>query len=250
MDTAERVQEATSLIRWKTCCLCIPIRLGVLLVSICVVLATAYYLYNPTTHPCRHWLGGYTSLTQLIVGLTQGSGLFFGLVGAVGAYRNKKDFVTAFLMWQLAVLASQIFVFYKDVVALMPCETWVNDIADMTQGGKWNQIMFDIAMSAKCPSERQDYFVLSTLFKLLFLYVVYFTSSYLDSLNSVPKHLLSIHKDPAPGVFYADSRAAPNALIKPPVQQMHGYGGMVGGVPGAMGPMVGPGYGSMPGPFV
>lgn len=207
--------EASSELRMETMCLCVPLRLGVFFAAVFTFLTSLLYLFNRQHFEAafRQFTGGYGFWSQFSVGLVEVTGVLFGAVGAFGAYYAKKSYVSTFNLWQFARLAAWVFMYYIDLPLMRTCELWVNDIQRMTKTYGWNATMYNIALSAECPSERNGFFVKSAFALIGFLYIVWCTSKYQGYMDRVPKHLLRVPKDMATGAFNSYSlgeRAAMN----------------------------------------
>jgi len=139
------------------------------------------------------------------VGAVQISGVLFGLIGIVGTWYQKKDYIVNFNIWQLFRLAVAVAVYVVDIPLIMHCEDWVNNVERVTQEHGWNPLMYDIAMEANCTTERAHFFFLSfaTFFALVYLFWVSLQCQ--EFMGRVPKHLLRVPKDLSSGAFYSHS---------------------------------------------
>mmetsp|Transcript_115182 Transcript_115182/g.325452 ORF Transcript_115182/g.325452 Transcript_115182/m.325452 type:complete len:268 (+) Transcript_115182:138-941(+) len=205
MDTVQRIEESSSHLRLETMCLCVPLRLGVLLVATFTFIISFFYVADRAYFSVvyRPYTGGFTDSSKLVVGIFDFTGLLFGVVGIIGAWYCKQDYIAWFNYWQIGRLVSYLVVYWIDVPLLQTCEYWVNDIDRMTKEHGWNQTMYDIALAATCPSTRTNFFIRSVLTLLALMYVIWGTYKYSEFMSLGPKHLLRVPKDLAPGAFYA-----------------------------------------------
>lgn len=189
----------------QTMCLCMPLQLGTLLTAGLQVLISFLYVVDRPFFSAffRPFTGGYALSSAIAVGAVEVSGLIFGLVGVLGAWNTKRRYVATYNYWQFARLVVWVYVFVVDIPLLFHCEDWVNNVEKATDRMGWNQVMFDIAMSASCPHERVRFLVLSLIAMVVFMYLVFATSRYIEFLDRSPRHLLRVPKDLSSGIFYA-----------------------------------------------
>jgi len=214
MDAVHRLQDASSSIRLETMCLCVPLRLGVLICAFGTFFSALLYILDRQYWEVeyRPYAGGFCLRSQLILGFVEYTGVLFGWLGVLGAWYVKKTYVAWFNYWQIARLGAWMFMYSVDVPLLQSCEMWVNDVQKMTQEHGWNPTMFQISLAATCPSTRMHFFVKSFLTLLFFMYIVWITAKYVEFIGAVPKHLLRVDKDLPPGAFYAHSHGERTAL--------------------------------------
>uniref|UniRef100_A0A7S1WR90 Uncharacterized protein n=1 Tax=Alexandrium catenella TaxID=2925 RepID=A0A7S1WR90_ALECA len=199
--------EPSSQIYVQTMCLCVPLRLGVLISAVLTFLTSLVYVANRQLweYTFRHCMGGYASSSRVVIGAIEVTGLIVGLLGIVGTWYQKQDYIISFNLWQFARLGAMSFMYVVDIPLLTHCEDWVNDIKHMTEVHGWNQLMYDIAMAGGCDGERVRFLVLSFLTLAVFMYLTWVTLRYQEFMSCVPKHLLRVPKDLSSGAFYAHS---------------------------------------------
>mmetsp|Transcript_11716 Transcript_11716/g.33135 ORF Transcript_11716/g.33135 Transcript_11716/m.33135 type:complete len:269 (-) Transcript_11716:48-854(-) len=186
-------------------CLCMPLRLSVLLVAVLTLSSSLLYLCGPERfeNAFRHFTGGYARASRLGLGAIETTGVVFGVVGIIGTWYAKRTHVVVFNVWQFIRLAAWVFIFLTDVPLVLSCEEWVNNIDLMTQEHGWNPLMYETAMAGHCGPERRAFLTCSIITLLVFMYLVYGTYLYQEFMNRTPKHLLRIPKDLTTGAFYA-----------------------------------------------
>lgn len=240
----------------QTCCVCVPLRLGVMFNALLTFFVALVFVCNPGhwQYVFRHFAGGYTLQSQVLVGVVQITGLAAGLMGVLGIWYAKRQYVQGFLFWQVLRLAAWIWMFVIDVPLLEACEFWVNDIHRMTQEHGFNSLMYEIGMAGDCGYERQQFLILSILTLIVVVYSTWVTSRFTAFIDQTPKHLLRVPKDVASGAFYSQSTGERGYMNGTSQQDErmpigHPVGGMMppGAMPppGSMGPMGPPGFGSM-----
>mmetsp|Transcript_104805 Transcript_104805/g.205567 ORF Transcript_104805/g.205567 Transcript_104805/m.205567 type:complete len:255 (+) Transcript_104805:124-888(+) len=190
-----------------TMCLCMPLRLGILIASMLQFATSVIFLLDRRLfeHLFRHFTGGYSLASRVVIGAIEVTGVLFGLMGIFGTWYCKKSYIASLNIWQFVRLVAWAFMFYRDVPLMMHCEDWVNSVQTMTQVHGWNQVMYEVAMTGNCSSERTRFLTWSTLTLIVFLYLVNCTSRYQEFMDKSPKHLLRLPKDPTTGIFYSHS---------------------------------------------
>lgn len=240
----------------QSMCICMPVRLAVMLMSAATFLTGLWYLFGSTsfTNVFRHFTGGYMLSSRVVIGAFEVTGVWAGLAGTLGCWYSKVDYIWGFLIWQVLRLIGWIFMYFVDLPLLNKCELWVNDVELMTRTYGWNPVMYEVAMQGGCEGERRNFFVLSGLTVLSFMYVVWGTARYLRLMTDEPKHLLRVNKDLASGAFHATSTGERSHLTgmwkkfdtlpmsMPPPGAMPPPGMLP--PPGSMPPQ--PGFGTMP----
>mmetsp|Transcript_96757 Transcript_96757/g.269003 ORF Transcript_96757/g.269003 Transcript_96757/m.269003 type:complete len:242 (+) Transcript_96757:175-900(+) len=199
--------EPSSQIYMQTMCLCIPLRLGILISAIFTFITSVLYFCDRGLweYIFRHFTGGYSFASCVAIGAIETTGVLFGLLGILGTWYQKRDYIITLNVWQFVRLASWIFMYTVDIPLIMHCEDWVNNVRSMTQVHGWNTLMYNIAMEGNCTDERVHFFVFSFLTLMAFTYVIWATLRYQDFMARLPKHLLRVPKDLSSGAFYAHS---------------------------------------------
>jgi len=239
--------------------LCIPLRLGTFIVASLSAIVCLIFAFHDNSHIVRLFAGGYCKTTQDISVICSVTGVVFGVAGALGAWYNKTSFIKAYNWWQLARIVAWVFTYVYDFPLLITCDSWVNSIDKMTADHGWNVIMYQLAMDAECDYEKNAFMTWSILALMVFMYITYCTSRYLELMQAMPRHLLRAPKDLASGAFHAYSlgersflngtvgksgeEVPDDADMGPSMGPPMGMGGpMPMGSMGPMGPMV-PGMG-------
>lgn len=191
----------------QTMCLCFPLRLGVLFAAALTFLSSVFYCLDRGhwNYVFRHLTGGYTLASQFVVGAAEVTGVPFGLLGILGAWYAKDDYIASFNLWQMFRILAWLVMYWFDIPTLRECDAWVNNVQQMTEQHGWNALMYQIAVAGNCPGERTRFFVFSFLTLVVFMYLVSATARYHTFMTSLPKHLLRIPKDLTSGAFYAHS---------------------------------------------
>jgi len=227
--------------RHPTCCLCIPLRLGVFLNAVFTVIGSISMIIAKryTEDTMRIFSGGYVLQSRVIIGFIEVTGCMWGVLGIIGTWQNKASYVKIYNYYQMARVVSWIGMYYTDLPVLMSCELWIMDINKAIAEQGWNPVMYKIAFSGRCLQERWLFMIFSTLGLCFFIYLTYVNQVLQDMLEEEPKYLLRVPKDLPNGAFYTQSLGEKSTLLaqaNQPRQQ-----GVVGQPVG--GPGSGTGYG-------
>lgn len=198
-------QHPASEIHMQTMFVCIPLRLGILCsASLQFVVSLLFVCRHAAFAPLiRPFTGGYALSSSWAIASVEASGVLFGPVGIVGAWQTKTRYLSTYNFWQMARLLVWVIVLCNDIPLLLACEDWVNNVKGTMQRDGWNQLVFDVAVSNQCASERTRFLILSSTTALVFAYLVWATSRYIEFLGREPKHLLRVPKDLSSGIFFA-----------------------------------------------
>lgn len=249
--------EGVSQVYMQTMCVCVPLRLGVLLVSTATFLYSCAYFVNTSawTTALRQYVGGYALASSLAVSFMEVTGLIFGVLGILGAYFCRPKYIEVYNWWQLARILAMLFMYYIDVPLIMNCEMWASDVQGATDKYKWNQYLYSVAINGHCTVERSNFFIRSSILFVILMYTTWATSRYYTYMTRLPKHLIQVPKDLTSGAFYAHSLGERVVLngewgadgewgdrerqpLLPPLGPMMGPPGPMMGPPG---PMMAPG---------
>mmetsp|Transcript_106228 Transcript_106228/g.310539 ORF Transcript_106228/g.310539 Transcript_106228/m.310539 type:complete len:216 (-) Transcript_106228:87-734(-) len=138
---------------YGTCLLCIPLRIGIVLIAMgtlaygfvgAMVLATGDLRLQP---------GGYSIHTARLQAAMGTAGLIFGLMGLLGVYDGKPDWVRNMARFLEAKLVVALIVFVFDLVALMRCPTW----ASIPHSQVTNPPLYAISSKGLCSTARLCY---------------------------------------------------------------------------------------------
>lgn len=199
--------EPSTQVYTQTVFLCIPLRLGVLFFATFTACTSLFYIidWEYSQDLFRHFAGGYSLATRVLLGAVEITGLLFGLLGVMGAWYAKRRYVVLFNVWQAFRVVAWIFMYYADIPVVAKCEEWVHSVRGMTEAHGWNPIMYKVALAGECSHERTHFFVFSSVTFVLFLYVAWGTMRYADFMARLPRHLLQVPKDMTSNAFYAKS---------------------------------------------
>lgn len=201
------MSEPSSQVQTATMCICLPLRLGVMIAALATCVTSLFYVVDWTFsgNLFLHYTGGYRLGSRIVVSSIEVSGIFFGFAGVMGAYYARQRYVHVFNVWQFFRLAAWGVMYYMDLPLIFKCEEWVNNVEGMTASYGWNRVQYGNAVAGMCGRERMYFLVCSILTFLVFAYVVWATTKLHDSLSNLPKHLLRVPKDITSGAFFSHS---------------------------------------------
>lgn len=199
--------EPVSQLYMQTCCICVPLRLGVLLVATATFLFSSLYVIDrgDWLNSFRQYVGGYALESSLALTVLEISGTVFGLLGIWGAYFCRPQYVEVYNWWQLARILEMFFMYYIDLPLIWNCEAWAGDIKGTTNKYRFNEYLYQVSVNGECTTERSGFLVHSVILLLAFMYAAWVTSRFHSYMTRLPKQLLRVPKDPTSGAFYAHS---------------------------------------------
>lgn len=198
-----------------TCCLCLPIRLGVFLNAAVTIMSSVFMIFfkKHFEEAMRVFSGGYVLQSRVIIGFLELTGALWGVLGMIGTWQNKASYVRIYNYYQMTRCVCWASMFYTDIPVLLKCEMWQTDISQVMKEQGWNPIMYEIALSGRCYQERTSFLILSTLAFFFFVYLTAVNQKLQDMLEHEPKYLLRIPKDLPMGAFYTQSLGERSALL-------------------------------------
>lgn len=192
-----------------SCCLCIPLRYGVLLIAFLTFLESFVFTLGLFTDDFRLHTGGFDVFTRYIVGIVGVSGLIFSLTGMVGCYDSNASSIRAFWYFTVFQIAAVVFIFGVDWVVLSRCESWRWSISAKSD---FNPTLFAISrVRGACGEVRTSYawnFVEWMVVTSFFSYTVWRLS---ELLLSGPTYLIRFEKDLVRQPLRYKSAASPSA---------------------------------------
>lgn len=193
-----------------TVCCCFPIRSAVFVSALLTVIFALAMLGMRAVVEARLrvFTGGYELRSRVIVDLLEISGVLWGSVGMVGVLFLKTSYVRTFFYYQVFRLVGWGIMYMTDVPLLWNCELWNTDIKAATAQYGWNDLMFSIAVTNRCPQERTLFVTCSTIGFYVFLYFTMATQWLLNDLDDEPRYLLRVPQGTPDGAFYASSLAS------------------------------------------
>lgn len=197
-----------------TACCCLPLRTAVFLLSLLTVLIALFVFFFPK------YGSGLDVRSHVVMGVVELSGLFFGSLGAVGAWELQVNLLNMYNLFQMARLCASFFMMYTDTPLVMSCELWRTDInAAITKYG-WNPHMYDIAMENGCMAGLVDFVLTNTFLFWLYIYLISLTRRLIWDCEATPKYLLAMPREAPSGAFISYSRT--QGKTRPPYGAIDG----------------------------
>lgn len=181
------------------CCGCIPIRTGVLVYAVLLLVDSVLSLSSFVSDDMRMIIGGYTYHTRVMVGLVGFFGVFLCLVGILGSSDNSPTLLKMFYQFSVIRIVVVLCVLTIDLGVLWRCETWKPAVSMRTDD--YNPIMDMVAQSGFCESTRRWYFIFGALDLILSIYWTWVTRWYVGVIENCPSYLISLNHAKAPEFY-------------------------------------------------
>lgn len=203
-------------VKIRTCCFCIPLRLGVFLNAIFTICGSIVMIFMKHQYDdaLRVFGGGYAIQSRVLIGFIEVTGCMWGVIGMLGTWENRGSYVKIYNYYQMVRLGAWVLMYFTDLPVLMQCEMWVTDINRALKDQGWNPVMYRIAFSGQCYNERALFILCSTLGFFFFAYLTYVNLLYQDLLEEEPDYVLRVHKHSPNGAFFAQSLGEDSRLMK------------------------------------
>jgi len=200
-----------------TACCCIPLRTACFIMGIISALKACIAWFYPALLESPM---GYSMISRVLVGATEVTGIFFGSVGAIGAFELSVSLLNVYNYYQFARLASMFFMIYTDIPLLYDCNTWRTDLKGAIKEYGWNPMMYDVAMGNDCLPAQINFVIAAILQLCIYVYLISLTRRLIWDTEKTPRYLLALPSSRPDGAFVNHSRTQGKA--KPP------YGALLG----------------------
>lgn len=182
-----------------TCCICVPVRKGVLVIAFLTFVESFLAMLGLFTDDVRFLTGGYDITTRILSGVFGALGLVFSLAGMLGCYDSSASYVKVFWYFTVLRIMALVAIFGVDIVPLTRCESWKWKIQSITD---YNPTMSAIARAGACETIRTAY---TAFFFLDFFLSCYFSWTawrfYSEVLYHGPNYLIRFEKESVPRLF-------------------------------------------------
>lgn len=202
-----------------SCCLCIPIRYGVIFLCLVTFMHGLLCTLVVFNQDARLLPGGYNPTTRWF-GVGLGClGQVFGLTGFLGVLDNKVNWIRTYNYFQWSKLFMGCFVFVMDVIALNGCEAYKYDIhSQISYNLPMDKISGDAPGPGLCEWTRTSYELGFVFDFALQFYMAYVGQCYYTLIAQNPAYLIKFedYYEPTiptnqmgePANFYIDQKAA------------------------------------------
>jgi len=181
------------------CCCCVPIRTGVLIYSVLLLIDSFLSLTSFVSDDTRVLIGGYTYQTRVIAGLLGFVGVFVCLLGILGGSDNSPTLLRMFYQFSVVRIVVVLCILTIDLGVLWRCEKWKPAVSVRTDD--YNPAMDMVAQSGTCDHVRRWYFLLGALDLILSSYWTWVTRWYLNVIENCPSYLISLNHAKAPEFY-------------------------------------------------
>jgi len=181
------------------CCGCVPIRTGVLVYAVLLLIDSFLSVASFVSDDTRIMVGGYTYHTRVAVGFLGFVGVFICLLGILGGSDNSPTLLKMFYQFTLVRIVVVTCVLTIDMGVLSRCESWRPAVS--MRADEYNPIMDWVAQSGMCDHVRKLYFDLGALDIMLSCYWTYILRWYLWVIETSPSYLISLQHAKAPEFY-------------------------------------------------
>jgi len=160
-----------------TACCCVPLRTAVFLISLISAINAIMTFFFPRflSENDTQYAGGYSVQSRVVVGATQVTGVFFGPIGAFGAFELNVSLLNMYNYYQIVRLAGMFFMFYTDIPLLADCNLWRADINAAIAKHGWNPAMYNVAMGNSCLQAQMDLAFGGIFTMVIYVYLISLT---------------------------------------------------------------------------
>lgn len=188
------------------CCNCVPIRTGVLIYAVLMLLDSLLSLGSFVSDDTRLLVGGYTYHTRVIVGFLGFLGIFISLLGILGSHDNSSVLLRYFYYFTIVRIVVVLCVVCVDFDVLWRCEKWGAGVARHynamdVRSDEYNPIMDYVAQTGVCQETRLWYFLLGALDLILSSYYTWITRWYVSVIETCPAYLICLNHAKPPEFY-------------------------------------------------
>lgn len=199
----------------ETCCMCIPLRLGVFLNAVMTIFGSLMMVFfkqyaEETMRLCG---GGYVLFSRVVIRFIEVTGVFWGVMGLLGAWQLKEGYLEIYNMYQMTRCIAWVGMYVTDLPILWNCEMWILDINGAIKKYGWNEIMYKIALAGRCQSERTYFILFSTAGLMFFLYLTWVNQRLQNIIGEENKYLIRLPQGATSSAFFQESRGEKRHLL-------------------------------------
>mmetsp|Transcript_95975 Transcript_95975/g.309878 ORF Transcript_95975/g.309878 Transcript_95975/m.309878 type:complete len:291 (-) Transcript_95975:80-952(-) len=143
-----------------TCCLVVPLKLGVGIITMLAFAHSIVCTLALLTSDIRFQPNGYNLSFFRVPSVVGCFGLLLGFVGLLGVYDDKPVLLKVFNYWFFVKIVAMIVVVVADYWMLYKCDSWLNTAEHLTAG---NVQMDKLAEAHVCPWARWAYLIGSVI---------------------------------------------------------------------------------------
>jgi len=171
------------------CCGCIPLQIGVLIISVYTFIHGCVCIAAMFTGDLRLQPGGYFPWTQGLQIRFGALGIPFGILGLVGVMDTNFVWIRAYNKFQYAKVTLSVIVFIADLWALRGCDdAWTS--ASAADSPVFNAAVDTLSVKHICKWTREAYIIGFALDLALNGYFAYVGKEYEERIEHIPPILL------------------------------------------------------------
>ncbi|CAK9114049.1 unnamed protein product [Durusdinium trenchii] len=168
-----------------TCCIFLPLKLGVSLVAMLVFVDAIVCMLATFTGDIRFQPNGYSESFYHLPSLLGLLGIVLGFVGLLGIYDDKPNWLQWLVFYLLVKLVALAASGLADFWTLRKCDSWLTSPERNTSP---NEQLTELAEAGVCPWARLAYAVGSCMVVAFWTYCTYFTYTYWQQLECNPAY--------------------------------------------------------------
>lgn len=168
-----------------TCCLVLPLKLGVGLSAMFVFVHSIFCIMALLSTDIRFQQTGYNLSFYYLPAITGSFGLVFGFVGMLGTYDDKWNQLWWFNRYFMVMLALMLVSIAADFVTLSTCDTYKN-----SSNSSSNPQLLALSEAGVCPWARWSYVVGCSVDFSFWAYCLYCCYSYEVQVRTMPPYAI------------------------------------------------------------
>jgi len=178
------------------CCGCIPLKTGVCLYVVFVLIVSTLGVCTVGTEDTRVFVGGYALSVNWWVPILGAFGVLISLGGALGIHENSTPLVRIFVHFALFRVVMDICIMIVDWnYALTMCEQLMSHGNTFTSiRGHFNLALEMVALTSTCVETRQWYMVLNIVDIGLSLYGIFKTRLWCYEMDANPAYRINLQE--------------------------------------------------------
>jgi len=191
------------------------LRLGVLLNALVTIFSSVMMIFfkQYAEDSMRMFSGGYVLFSRVVIRFIEVTGMFWGIMGVLGAWNLREGYLEIYNMYQMVRVVSWLGMYVTDFPILWDCEMWMVDLNGAMKKYGWNPIVYKIALSGNCVTERTCFIIFSSLGLLFFVYLTWVNVRLQRIISEENKYLIRLPQSQTSGAFFQVSSGEKSRLL-------------------------------------
>jgi len=161
----------------------------------------------------RMFGGGYVLFSRVVIRFIEVTGVFWGVMGVLGAWNMKEGYLEVYNMYQMVRCLAWIGMYVTDLPILMDCEMWLVDLNGAMKKYGWNPIVYKIALAGNCATERTCFIFFSSLGLIFFVYLTWVNQRLQNIISQENKYLIRLRATETSPAFFQNSNGERTRLL-------------------------------------